>query len=54
MVDPYEPVEHRRSVMIVATSTSLGAILVVLILIAAAVYGVAYIAGKGAKRGSRD
>lgn len=40
--------------MTLAASTSIGAILTVLILIAVAVYGIAYIAGKGAKRGSRD
>lgn len=40
--------------MTIAASTSIGAILAVLVIVAAAVYAVAYIAGKGARRGSRD
>lgn len=40
--------------MILAASVSIGAILIVLLLVGAVVYGIAYVAAKGAKRGSRD
>ncbi len=40
--------------MTLAANISIGTILIVLVLVGLAIYGVSYVAAKGAKRGSRD
>jgi hypothetical protein len=46
-------VVERWAATVAAVNVSIGSVLILLLLIAAAVYAIAYIASKGARRGSR-